>query len=91
MQEPDALEGEAGKHPIPVMEKGEKPFQLDHCVRKRDLFGAQGPEFLKEMLAPLLGDRVVFHIPLVDDPKTKVRVLLRKMVAQFLNLFWWGK
>jgi hypothetical protein len=91
MQEPDALEGEAGKHPIPVMEKGEKLFQLDHRVRKRDLFGAPGPEFLKEMLAPLLGDRVVFHIPLVDDPKTKVRVLLRKMVAQFLNLPSWGR
>jgi hypothetical protein len=50
-----------------------------------------GPEFLKEILAPLLGDRVVFHIPLVDDPQTKVRVLLRKMVAQFLNLFSWGR
>jgi hypothetical protein len=91
MQEPDALEGEAWKHPVPVMEKGEKLFQLDHRVRKRDLFGAPGPEFLKEIIAPLLGDRVVFHIPLEDDPETKVRVLLHKMVAQFLNLFSWGR
>jgi hypothetical protein len=73
------------------MEEGEKLFQLDHRVRKRDLFGAPGPEFLKEILAPLLGDRVIFHIPLVDDPEAKVRVLLREMVAQFLNLFSWGR
>jgi|ERR1700691_572605 hypothetical protein len=50
MQEPDALEGEAGERPIPVMEKGEKLFQLDHRVRKGDLFGAPGPGFPKENL-----------------------------------------
>jgi hypothetical protein len=91
MQEPDALEDEAWKHPIPVMKKRQKLIQLNHCVRKRDLFGAPGPEFLKEILAPLFGDRVVFHIPLVDDPEAKVRILLREMVAQFLNLFSWGR
>jgi hypothetical protein len=91
MKEPDALEGEAGKHPISVMEKREKLFQLDHRVRKRDLFGAPDPAFLKEILVPLLGDRVVFHIPLVDDPEAEVRVLLREMVAQFLNLFSRGR
>jgi hypothetical protein len=91
MKEPDALEGEAGKHPIRVMEKREKLVQFDHCVRKRDLLAALRPESLEEILAPLLGDRVVFYIPLVDDPVAKVRVLLREMVAQFLNLFSWGR
>jgi hypothetical protein len=91
MQEPDALEGEAGEHSIPVMEESKKLVQLDHCVRERDLFSALSPKFVKDILAPLVGDRVVLHIPLVDDPVTKVRVLLREMVAQFLNLFSWGR
>jgi hypothetical protein len=91
MQEPDALQGEAGEHSIPVMEESKKLVQLDHCVRERDLFSALGPEFLNEIFAPLLGDRVVCHTPLVDKPEHEIRVPLRKMVAQFLNLLSWGR
>jgi hypothetical protein len=91
MKKQDALEGEAGKRPILVMKESEQFVQLDHCVCKYGLVAALNPELLKEMLAPRLGDRVVFHIPLVANPETKVRVLLRKMVAQFLNLLSWGR
>ena len=86
-KEPDALEGEAGKRPISVVKKSEKLVQLDHCVRKCDLLGALGSEFLKEILVPILGDRVVVHALLVGNPQREVGVVLRKMAEQFPNLF----
>ena len=76
-----------GSTRFPSWKEGEKLVQLDHRVRKRDLLGALGPEFLKEILAPILGDRVVSHTPLVNNPQREVRVLLRKMAAQLMNLF----
>ena len=89
MQEPDALEGEAGEHSIPVMEESKQLVQLDHCVRERDLFSALGPKFVKDILTPLVGDHVVCHIPLVGNPEHEIRISLRKMIAQHLNLFSW--
>ena len=80
-----------GKRPVPVMEKREKLVQLRPSRAQTRSLRRSGPKFLKEILVPLLGDRVVFHIPLEDNPETEIRVLLRQMVAQFLNLFSWGR
>jgi hypothetical protein len=79
MEEPDALEDEAGKRLIPVMEKDEKLVQFGHCLRKRNLFGTIGAKLFDEIAAPISPDSMLVYAVLIDDPEREVRILLRKM------------
>jgi hypothetical protein len=86
MKEPDALEGEAGKHPILVVEEREQLVQLGHCAGEFDLLYALGSELLKEKLVPILGSQLLPLAILVNSPQREVWIFLCKMAPQWLNL-----
>jgi hypothetical protein len=86
MKEPDALEGEAGKHPILVVEEREQLVQLGHCAGEFDLLYALGSELLKEKLVPILSYELLPLAILVNSPQREVWILPRKMAAQLMNL-----
>ena len=85
--EPNTLEGKHGEVQILVMEEGEEPVQLDHCAGEVDILGTLRPEFLNEIIVPLLGNRAVGYTSFVNSPQREIGVLLREMAEQFLNLF----
>jgi hypothetical protein len=86
MQEPDALEGEAGKLPILVVEECEQLVQLGHCAGEFDLLYALGSKLLKEKLVPILGNQLFPLAILVISPQREIWILVRKMAAQLMNL-----
>jgi len=90
VEEPDALEDEAGKRPIFVMKMVKKLVQFDHRTGKVDLINTLVPEFLKKVFLPFPGYGEIGDAGLVDRPKGEVRVLPRQMAEEFLDLFSWG-
>jgi len=86
MQEAGALEAEAGKLPIIVVEECEQLIQFGHRAGEFDLLYAIGSELLKEKLVPILGSQLHPLAILVDSLPREVRILLCKMAPQLLNL-----
>jgi hypothetical protein len=86
MKEPDALEGEAGKHPILVVKECEQLVQLGHRAGELDLLCALCSELLKEKLVPILSYELLPLAILVNSPQREVWILQHKMAPQLMNL-----
>src|ERR1700677_2964422 len=87
VKEPDTLEEIARQWNVPVSEIEHELVQIGHRFGEDDGALVGRSEFLPQKLIPRLCPRILRKSAFVTNPEGEVRILLRQIIEQILDLF----